>query len=283
MTREDLDRAVAQGNLKVGSLLLIRYGLGDLQSFDYGFVSFSRVRGEDLARANRNFTAAAPGTCETATYDLANGVETGNFGRLGEDFFTSYLFWGGYAPLEAGERVNVSGPGKTMAFGKIASGMYSNFAYDPTDPGSFGGALNPGNYTLEGTGGQHVPAFRTTFNVPETIRFAGSMQVTVPRSRDYTVRWTGGSPSERVLISGWSYSISPLAVGAFQCVARSDAKSFTIPASVLSAMPASDNMAQGFGYLIAYSFAPLQRTAVDGLDAFYSGVMNLSYQSAKFE
>src|SRR5262249_29528473 len=52
LTTSDLEKARTQGGLRVGSMLLTSYQFGDTQSVDYGIVSFSRARYEDLALAS---------------------------------------------------------------------------------------------------------------------------------------------------------------------------------------------------------------------------------------
>lgn len=280
---EDLMSARQKGSLKIGSLLLVRYNIGEQQSFDYGFISFSKASYQQLAQASQKIAAAAPGACEAASYDMNSMTQTGDLSQIGADFFTNYLFWGGDAPLDAGERIDVSGAGKSVSFARMAPGMYSNFAYDPANPTGFGSFLAPGSYAISnGSGGSDVPGFQASVTVPPTTRFSAT-QVAIPRSRDYTVRWTGGAQDERVLVTGWSYSIKQMSFGAFTCVQRVNAGSFTIPSSILSMMPATDSMSDGFGYLAMYSFSPFQRSTIGGLDAFYAGVMNMAYQTAQFQ
>jgi hypothetical protein len=48
-------------------------------------------------------------------------------------------------------------------------------------------------------------------------------------------------------------------------------------------MPSTGSSTEGLGYLAMYSFSPFQRSAVGGLDAFYAGVMNFTYQVAQFQ
>src|SRR5205085_550493 len=102
-----------------------------------------------LAQTSRNIAAAAPGACEAATYDGTSATQIGSLSGIGDQFYMNYLFWGTGSPLDAGEKLNVAGNGKSMTFSKITQGMYSNFGYDPSNPTSFGGFLAPGNYTID--------------------------------------------------------------------------------------------------------------------------------------
>lgn len=61
----------------------------------------------------------------------------------------------------------------------------------------------------------------------------------ISRSQDLTVTWSGGDVGGYVAVFSSSANPKTGAGASFQCAARADAGSFTVPAWVLSALPAS--------------------------------------------
>jgi uncharacterized protein (TIGR03437 family) len=284
LTTSDLEKARTQGGLRIGSMLLTSYQFGDTQSVDYGIVSFSRARYEDLALASERLAAAPDGACEAASYDGTTGTIVGSIGSLDASFFDNYIFWYPGAPLEAGNNLSISGAGKSLQFQRATTGFYSNAFYDYTNPlASF---LSPGRYTLDsGSGGSDIPAFRAGIDIPARLRFSLSGTNSISRASDYTITWTGGLPDQRILISGISYAQQGRIGGTFTCVQRGNAGKMVIPASVMALLPRSGALetGDGGGFLYLYSFSPYQRSDVPGLDAFYAGYLSLSYQLAQFQ
>jgi uncharacterized protein (TIGR03437 family) len=284
LTTADLEKALTQGGLRIGSMLLTSYQYGDTQSIDYGVLSFSNVRYEDLAVTLQQLAAAPAGGCEAASYDSTTGTIVGNTGNLGSSFFDNYIFWYAGAPLEAGNAMNISGGGKSVQFQRVSPGFYANAFYDYTNPlSSF---LSPGTYTLDsGSGGTDVPGFRANINIPTPLSFSFSGANSISRQSDYTISWTGGSPDQRILISGISYAQQGRIGGTFTCMQWGSAGKMVIPASILAVLPRSGTFAtgDGGGFLYLYSFSPYQRSDVTGLDAFYAGYLKLSYQLAQFQ
>src|SRR5206468_8999459 len=64
---------------------------------------------------------------------------------------------------------------------------------------------------------------------------------TVTRANGLTVTWTGGSPIQFIQLDGFAATDNTFTAGAsFTCIAPSAPGSFTIPAHVLAAMPATN-------------------------------------------
>lgn len=106
-----------------------------------------------------------------------------------------------------------------------------------------GGALNPGTFTVSAPGGADVAAFTANVTIPQfptmTNPKPGSQATAVSRASGLTVTWTGGTPDSYVEIDGSSAADNTGKTAAsFQCLAPASAGSFTIPPSVLLAMPA---------------------------------------------
>ena len=108
--------------------------------------------------------------------------------------------------------------------------------------------VSPGVYKLSnGSGGAVVGAFNVSFNGPPAFAWTNSNITTVTRSSGLKITWNGGDANSTVDIQG-SAASSPVMVNgnlvqtnnsvAFDCQAPAAAGSFTIPASVLLAMPA---------------------------------------------
>jgi uncharacterized protein (TIGR03437 family) len=197
---------------------------------------------------------------------------------------------------DAGPALNLVGPGGPMQIpenqnpdsggvGRYQSnlgGGFPPFFSLPNPP-----YLAPGTYTLDnGSGGKDVGAFSATLTIPSNpVSWTGQDAITnIDRSQDLTVTWTGSGPVE---ITG-SAENPAAGVGAqFACIAG-DANSgtFTVPAWVLSSLPASGNaidIPAPIGFLAVATGGVPARFQASGIDAgffswFAAQVKNLNYQ-----
>jgi uncharacterized protein (TIGR03437 family) len=101
-----------------------------------------------------------------------------------------------------------------------------------------------GSLTFAGPGGKSVGAFDVTFPVgPENLNWSNESGIsTIARSSGVKVTWTGADPGSTVQITGYSIggaSTSSAAGAGFTCTASGSAGEFTVPASILQALPAS--------------------------------------------
>jgi len=126
-----------------------------------------------------------------------------------------------------------------------------------------------GTFVFTGGGGTEVGPFTATVTVPTPVLnwTNQSDAATVTRSQGLAVTWTGGAPGSYVHILGSSSSGS--AEGSFSCYAPQSALQFTVPAFVLSALPA------GKGTTGMQNLAPYAPFSATGLDtgegvAYYS-------------
>jgi hypothetical protein len=104
--------------------------------------------------------------------------------------------------------------------------------------------LPAGSVTFTGTGGTSVGAFSATFPVGTLgLNWSNESGIsTITRSSGVNVTWTGADPNSTVQITGFSIggASESSAVGAgFTCTADGSAGQFTVPASILEALPAS--------------------------------------------
>jgi uncharacterized protein (TIGR03437 family) len=173
--------------------------------------------------------------------------------------------------LDAGT-LSVTGPGGTEA---LSGTQGSPGIYDAQLPSGFVPAAG-GTFTFTGTGGADVGPVSAGLSFPSPLIWINSSSDgTVSRTQGVTVDWTGGAPGSFVQISGYSSSQGFSAF--FVCDAPASAQSFTVPDSVLLALPA------GSGTLAVSTYTnPVGFTAV-GLDfgfamAYASTSINATYQ-----
>ncbi len=150
-----------------------------------------------------------------------------------------------YTTLDAGPAIDISGPaGVRSAPKSVDSGLisYSNDIGDGT-PGNY---IDPGQYTATGSGGADVGSFSQSWTVASELVWTNHDQAEeIDRSQDFTVTWSGGDPDQFTFIQGSSYvtdtNANPPTVTSvtFQCWAKVSDGQFTIPAAILSQLPAS--------------------------------------------
>jgi len=199
--------------------------------------------------------------------------------------------------LDAGAVINIAGSkgAKTLKltskgsyFETLATGSLSLPFPIPGVPtgGDPEGYLLAGNYTVNnGAGGTDVGVFNTSFELPANVTWSNKGAITtINRANGQTVNWTGGDANSYVQIYG--YSISEISnkgqTGFFSCLERAGAGTFTIPASILLALPATPaGSLEGFVptavLAIGRVSAPKEFTA-PGLD---SGIIVSTVQLAK--
>ncbi len=141
--------------------------------------------------------------------------------------------------LDAGMQLTLTGPAGPRAVLRGADGPYVLSATGTP------GFLGPGVYTASGAGGAGVGSFSATLNGAAALSWIASGT----RATGLTVRWSGASGGDFVLLSA----------PAFTCAAATGAGVLTIPRSVLSNVPATLRL--GVGLVSQASFG------APGLDA----------------
>lgn len=140
--------------------------------------------------------------------------------------------------LDAGPQLTSTGPNGVQAALKKAPQPQAGILYESVNmPNTY---LASGQYTLEGPGGAQVGPFSGTLEIGQEFVVTTSPDDlnVIERSNGLTVRWSGGDPSLMVAITGTSVS-SPTNAAAFVCIENNSAGQFTVPASVLTQLPAS--------------------------------------------
>jgi len=114
----------------------------------------------------------------------------------------------------------------------------------------------PGTYTLKGSGGKDVGPFTTSLTLGTLLSITGGLPSTVNRGAGLTLNWTGGNSTDTVEIFGSSGTSTGTA--SFVCITTAGAGTFTVPASILTQLPAvtaaSISAGTGSGSLGVFSF-----------------------------
>jgi uncharacterized protein (TIGR03437 family) len=244
-TQQEIERWTAAGTFTSGNIRLGRttlYSVADslpglaggttITKSDAFTASFSRISGAGLGPYLRGDGAVPEvGSCLVGrgqTLDLTT------------------------VALDAGASITATGPGGTQVAERNGSAYSARLS---------GLVLNAGRYTFAGVGGTGVGAFTGNVDV------GGEFVVTNPddfklliRDAGAAVRWTGGDPSVPVQISGISVAVNPdgtlQSAAAFLCLANGADGRFTVPASILSQLPASATFSgAGLNVLLRGSFS----------------------------
>lgn len=243
LTSTDLTNIFSKSNVVVGSVSLSRTtsispgvpGIlpASTTTTDSGFAGFERFTFTPGAGINPSiFNSVSFGGCVVTTFSGQPVPFTG---------FT-------YVGLDAGPAINIAGPSGNRTLtpqAAIGKGFYSNSKLGDGTPGNY---LDPGLYTITGTGGADVNAFTGKLNLPQSLVWTNQSSITtVNRSAGQTVTWTGGDPTGFVTIDGANVNlVGSTAVGAsFHCEARVSDGSFTVPAVVLLSLPGGGGTSVG--------------------------------------
>ena len=199
-------------------------------------------------------TSYSTTTTRTDTFSAGFNRITGNIGPLfNSTFFVptvgSCMVTSGlvnpfpdlvYKSLDAGASLTSLGPAgtKTVPRSTNSAGF---IGYSVTvGNGTAGNYLDPGSYTISGSGGPDIGSFTGTIQVaPELIWTNRTSLESVDRATPITLTWSGGEPTTLVTIEASSTVIRGTTVisASFQCWAKNTDGRFTIPASVMATLP----------------------------------------------
>jgi uncharacterized protein (TIGR03437 family) len=239
ITPDEITRWVGAGRFTTGSFGLTRqstYTVADgaggattravLRS-DIASASYSRVSGNLARLFNSNFFVPTLNSCIVTT-GLTNP-------------FPDLVYQG----LDAGTPLSIAGPAgsRSVARSTNSVGVISYAA--ELGNASAGNYLDAGRYTMSGPGGVDIGNFSGSITVAPELEWTNRAALeAITRSAGVTVTWTGGEPSTFVTIQGQSFVTQGTQVtgSSFQCWARNTDRQFTIPATVLLTMPASQTL-----------------------------------------
>lgn len=196
---------------------------------DYAGIIASSELGS--ATAFNPFLSHPPaGTCTVHT--MAGDI-FGNTTALPGSFSTGALLDTGSSFTLTG----ATGPVSTLLKGLNLGYLGSSVTGQSFSPGLL---LNPGQFTFAGPGGKDVPAFSTSFTMPAGVTWTNRDQLaTFKRSQPLTVNFTASAAGQTVSIVGGVADLPTNSSALFQCIAPAGATSFTVPAAILSTLPAT--------------------------------------------
>lgn len=239
----DRERVLREGG-KVGTIFASR---GEVRTPEFGiqtdtggasFLAFQPIRLDDASSFGSGQTLGACTLVRVIEQDIESTVTS--------------------TGLDAGPKLTMTGPLGAKDLNKESTGSYAGKLGErmmidiPGFPGLPGGSalyLDPGSYTITGTGGADVGAFTAQLTVPRAVEWtngntlgaACGNQRCVDRTQDLKIDWQGGDSQRIVAVTGFGSLVDrrPSVGVVFACIERADRGTLTIPAGILAALPAS--------------------------------------------
>lgn len=245
-TASQLQTLTSKGSFTVGAILLgkttvvtppvvvngIVLSSGGTTSTDIGYAGFTRFTPEVF-----NAFSVLTGTSQTTSMGSCSVFATSGTSA------SALIPTGSTATLlDAGQTIHITGPNGTALL------PFQNGFYSATIGGGSGGLATfipseGGTFNIDnGEGGKDIGKFFTQITLAPTLVWSELNSIsTINRSQGVTVHWTGGADGTYVVITGTSLALNGTSglIGIFSCTAPVSAKQFTVPASVLLALPAS--------------------------------------------
>lgn len=155
---------------------------------------------------------------------------------------------------------------------------------DPT--GITAGILAPGPVSVTSPAGSAVGEFSANSNASAPLTWTNRDQIsTINRSQALTLTWSGGNPSsDQAFIGGWSSDLPSNSSAGFVCTVSLGEQSFTVPAYVLSNLPASRS--QWTSGILSINLSPGNGSAAfsaTGLDAGYLVFASATRKAVMFQ
>jgi uncharacterized protein (TIGR03437 family) len=247
----------SSGTLKTGAITLQR-GIGSQDTVAANFENLNQL---SLIGSRGPSGAPSPGSCITLELLTSSGVTDISDPVTGSG-------------LDAGTLTVGS---QTVA--ATSKGFYS---------GSFSNLLNPGSYTIKGSGGADVGSFTASLNIPQPINWNNVVSASlVPRDQDFLITWLGGGSNDLVEILGTTNlpsttgSLSP--VLEFVCTALASAGQFTVPSLVLSTIPNIAEIGAVPAFRLSVSDVAFAPFSASGLDLGYVYSLNFVSTLSAFQ
>jgi uncharacterized protein (TIGR03437 family) len=217
LTTADLTKVQGGGSLNIARISLGTIG-GDFATAAFGQWDYANLI------ASHGF-AGGPSLGSCTVYNVPSGQ-----GVVVADPFS-------VPALDAGTQLTLKGPNGTKEVGLISPGIYgAQLSVEGQTP-----YLAPGAYTIDnGSGGKDIGAFSASLTIPEPLAWTNKSSVkSVSGTQDLRITWSGGGANDVVSIIGITGLASILVDTEFFCSAPASAGEFTIPALVLSLLPAA--------------------------------------------
>jgi uncharacterized protein (TIGR03437 family) len=250
----------SSGSLRTGAVNLQR-GIGSQDSVTAGFQSFNFL---NLIGSRGLSGAPSPGSCLTLEILTSGGATDISDPVTGSG-------------LDAGAQLTVTGPGGAQSIPASSKGFYTD---------TFSSFLNPGSYTIKGSGGADVGAFTASLSVPQSINWNNVVNASlVPRSQDLLITWTGAQ-NDLVEILGTTNlpstgSLTP--VLEFICTALGSAGQFSVPTLVLSTIPNIAEIQAVPAFRLSVSDLAFTPFTASGLDTGYVYSLNFVSTLSAFQ
>lgn len=288
LSKQDLEPLLERDTIRTGFVSLQRTRIENpffSANSDTGFARFAEFTGDGLESAGQNIVDAAlpAGSCTVTNFRYDAFTEQGK--PVPPDALAMFRV----RELNAGGVLSVTGPLGYRFLG-LAQGSVGTYK------GSLSSGANvlkafllPGPYTIgNGVGGNEIGPFHFTKNVsafdPWTNR---STITTVTRSQGLTFTWEPGLNAFGVVtISAQSLSVPKKVASSLQCYAPALAGSFTVPASILSAMVESDAGPLAVESTGSVSFGGISRPArfeAPGIDLGIFSSSTVESKEVKFQ
>ncbi len=129
-------------------------------------------------------------------------------------------------------------------------------------PGAPNATLVAGTYTLSGAGGKDVGSFKVSISLGTPLTLNPALPSTVTRSAGLPLSWTGGNSTDVVEIVGYSGTSTTSGTTTttnateFICTTTAGTGGFTVPASVLTQLPATPASTSGGAGFLEVSSGP---------------------------
>ena len=156
--------------------------------------------------------------------------------------------------LDAGT-VTITGPSGSSLTNQTLTKTNNSYSISNIEgfsiPGQTSFSLPAGGYSLNGAGGNDVGSFSTSLTLASPLTLSSPLPTTVNRSSPLTLNWTGGNASDTVEIIGTSSTTTGTGTSAvtstseFICITTAGQQTFTVPASILSQLPATTGVNTG--------------------------------------
>jgi hypothetical protein len=243
----DQGGTITGGNFGLVQLATTDPGVGPVE-IDSIAGSFTQLTAFQLAAASANYSVITSGSCEVIHVSSTTATALTHV-----------------TALDAGT-VTLTGPAGTNLTNQVITEGSNTYSYSIgtegiSIPGYGGnGKILPGTYTLNGAGGTDVGSFsNVSLNIGPAFTLSPALPTTVTESAGLTLSWTGGNASDQVLIIGSSGVVTGTGTNSitssteFVCTTTAGAKTFTVPASILTQLPtvsaAQLNAGTGYGDL----------------------------------
>ena len=236
----DQGGTITRGGFGITQYTITMPSVGTVKSDVIGG-GFSRLTGFQLASAAQvNVSVIQSGSCQVI-HTTSSGTTTSS---------------GSLTYLDAGA-VTISGPAGSSLTNQALTKTNNSYSLTTTEgytiPGQTSFSLPAGIYTLAGAGGADVGSFsNVSLNLASAIAVTGGLPSSVVRSTPLTLNWTGGSASDFLEIVGGASTSTGTGTSEvtntteFICITTVGAKTFTVPASVLTQLPAATASSPGF-------------------------------------